>query len=277
MFGAHFGCSSIPGSSSSRDGDLVHVVRAPRGVRQHAGQVAVRDRIRRDLPLLRQQRHERAGVPEGRLVVVGHQVHHARPPAVRLRAAQPRHVDVFAGHRPHHVRPGDEDPAVAGQDHHVRQGRPVGGAAGRRAEHHGDLRHHAGRRGHRGEYRADAVQRRDALGQPRAAGVPQADHRHTARDGLVVGRDDHRAAVGAHRAALDPRVGGERDRAGPVDQAARGDRAGPVGGDRGEQGHGARVEQRGEPADRVARQGNRGRGRPVSGRPGSRLLGNGGH
>ena len=63
------------------------------------------------------------------------------------------------------------------------------------------------------------VQGLDAFGQPGAAGVPQADDRGLGRDGQVVGLDDVRAAVDAHRAALQARVAREGDGADPADAA----------------------------------------------------------
>ena len=142
---------------------------------------------------------------------VGHDVHHAGLAAVRRRAAERLHVDLLAGHRLDHVRSGDEDPAVRRHDHDVGQRRPVGGAAGGRAEHDGDLRDPAGGPDHRGEHLADAVQRLDALGQPGAAGVPQADHRDALADRRVDRVDDVPAALVAHRAAHPGAVGAERD------------------------------------------------------------------
>ena len=64
----------------------------------------------------------------------------------------------------------------------------------------------------------DRVQRDDALAQPRAAGVPEADDR--ARRRPAPARTPTRidlAAGLAHRAALDRRVGAERDRGRAVD------------------------------------------------------------
>ena len=57
----------------------------------------------------------------------------------------------------------------------------------------------------------------------------------------------------AHRATLGPRVGGERHRTGPVDEAGAGDGPAPVV--RRDQVQRARVEQRFHPHDRVPRQG----------------------
>ena len=116
-------------------------------------------------------------------------------PAVGVRPAELLHVDVLAGHRPDDVRTGDEHPAGRAHDHQVGQRRAVGGAAGRGAEHHGDLRHPAGGAHHRREHLADRVQRRDALGQPGAAGVPDADRPGTrSRSARVDGVDDVPAA-----------------------------------------------------------------------------------
>ena len=176
-------------------------------------------------------------------------VDHAGPAGVRLRAAEPGHVHVLAGHAAHHVGAGDEDPALLGEDHHVGQRGPVGGAARSGAEDHRDLRHHARGPGHSGEHGADRVQALDALAQPGTARVPQADHRRALRDGLLVGGHDRGAARGAHGAALHPGVAGERDRQHAVDLAAGGHRTAVVV--RGQQPDGPGVEQGREAVLRV--------------------------
>ena len=138
---------------------------------------------------------------------------------MRLGAAEALHVDLLAGDAADHLGAGDEDPAGAAHDHDVGQRRAVRGAAGRRAEHHRDLRHPAGGPDHRREDLADRVERDHALGEPGAAGVPQADHRHPLADREVDRVDDVPAALGAHRAAHPGGVGGERDHRRAVDLA----------------------------------------------------------
>ena len=176
---------------------------------------------------------------------VGDDVHHAGLSAVRHRPAEVLHVDLLAGDRLDHIRPGDEDPAVRRHDHDVGQRRAVGGAAGRSAEHHGDLRHPAGRPDHGGEDMADAVQRLDALGQPGTAGMPQPDDRRALPHGGLDGVDDVPAALMSHGAAHPGAVRAEGDDLGPVDPAANGQHTGGVGGM--QRGHRIRVHQRGEP------------------------------
>jgi hypothetical protein len=88
----------------------------------------------------------------------GEDVHDAGPAAVRLRSTEAQHVDVLAGDRPDDVRAGDEDPALGAEDHDVGQRRPVGRAAGSRAEHDGDLRDLARRARHHLEDPAHGVQ-----------------------------------------------------------------------------------------------------------------------
>ena len=189
------------------------------------------------------EQHGQLPGPRDRLGVRGrHHVHHPGPARVRLGAAEPGHVHVLAGHAAHHVGAGDEDPPLLGEDHQVGQRGAVGGAAGRRAEHHRDLRHHAGGPGHRREDRADRVQALDALPEPGAAGVPQPDHRRALRQRLLVGGHDRRAPLRAQRPALHPRVAGERDREHAVDLAAGGHH--PAGVVRRQQPGGPRVEQR---------------------------------
>jgi hypothetical protein len=198
-----------------------------------------------DAALVAKQRDEVPGPGKRRGVGGRHHVHDPGAARVWLGAAEPGHVHVLAGHAPHHVGAGDEDPALPGQDDHVGQGGTVGGAAGRRAEHHRDLRHHAGRPGHRGEHRTDRVQALHALAEPGAARVPQPDHGGALRERLLVRGHDRRAPGRAHRAALHPRVAGERDSGRAVDLADGRDR--PAGVLRRQQPGCSRVEQRPEP------------------------------
>jgi hypothetical protein len=170
---------------------------------------------------------------------------------VGLGAAEPQHVDVLAGHRADDVGAGDEDPAVGAEDHDVGERRAVGRAAGRRAEHDRDLRDLARGLRHGVEDPAHGVQRQDALGEPGAARVPEADDRHAVGHGEVVGVDDHPATDVAHRATHDGRVGAEGHDPGTVDVPDRREHAGVVV--RGDQLHGALVEERPQPVDRVAR------------------------
>ena len=145
---------------------------------------------------------------------------------MRLGAAEPLHVDVLAGHAAHDIGAGDEDPALVGQDHQVGQGRAVGRAAGRGAEHDRDLRHLAGGPGHGGEHQADGVQALDALAQPGAAGMPEAEA--PARRSPAPGRTPSTIAA---QPALPiappwhPRVAGERHGGHAVDQALAGQHA----------------------------------------------------
>ncbi len=110
--------------------------------------------------------------------------------------------------------------------------RAVGRAAGRRAEHDGDLRDLAGGLRHRVEDLADRVQREHALGQPGAAGVPEPDDRRLVGERALVGVHDDLAADLAHRAAHHGRVGAERDHVRAVHLADGGEHAAAVvGGD----------------------------------------------
>ena len=147
---------------------------------------------------------------EGLLLGLGEDVHDAGAPAVRLRAAEPQHVDVLAGDRADHVGTGHEDPALGAEDHDVGQRRAVRRAAGRRAEHDRDLRDLAGGLRHGVEDLADRVQRQHALGQPGAAGVPQPDDRGLVGQRPLVGVHDDLAADLAHRAAHHGGVRAER-------------------------------------------------------------------
>jgi hypothetical protein len=227
----------------------VHVVRALGGLRQQTGQVAVGD-VAGDLALVREQVGQPPGLLDRGRLGVGRDVHDAGAPAVRLGAAEAQHVDVLAGDRADHVRTGDEDPSLRAEDHHVGQRRPVRRAAGRRAEHDGDLRDLARGLRHRVEDLADRVQAEHALGQPRATGVPQADDRQLLAPRHLVRRTDDLAALVAHRAAHHGRVGAERDDRRARDRAAHGEHAGQVVG--GDQLERAGVEQVRQPGDRVA-------------------------
>ena len=147
---------------------------------------------------------------------------------MRLGAAEALHVDLLAGDAADHLGAGDEDPAGAAHDHDVGQRRAVRGAAGRRAEHDGDLRHPTGGPHHGREDLAHRVERDHTLGEAGAAGVPQADHRHPLPYREVDRLDDVLAALGAHRAAHPGGVGGERDHRRAVDLTAGAQHAGVV-------------------------------------------------
>jgi len=92
---------------------------------------------------------------------------------------------------------------------------------------------------------AHAVQRDHALGQPGAAGVPEPDHRHPLPDGRVDRVHDVPAPLDAHGAAHPGGVGGEGDRGGAVDLAARVHHAGVVARD--DQAQRAAVEEGAHP------------------------------
>ena len=192
-----------------------------------------------------EQRRHLAGPAQRVGLGVGDDVHDTGLAAVGGRAAERLHVDLLAGHRLDDVRSGDEDPAVRRHDHDVGQRRPVGRAAGGRAEHHGDLRNPPGGADDRGEHLADPVERLDALGQSGAAGMPQPDDRDALADRHVDGVDDVPAALVAHRTAHPGAVGAEGDHLGAVDPAADRPHPGGVGGV--QPGQGALVEQRRQP------------------------------
>ena len=143
-----------------------------------------------EMALLAEQSDQPAAALVGVELVVGDDVAHPRLLVVGVRAAERRHVDVLAGDTAHDVGSGDEHPAVRRHHDDVGQRRPVGGAAGREADDHRDLRDVAGRPDHRLEHQTDRVQRLYALGQPRTAGVPDAHDRALLLDGGVVGVDD---------------------------------------------------------------------------------------
>ena len=246
MFGAHCGCSSMPGLVQQPVDQRVHVVGAPRGLGQDEARLSEPSR-----PPVSSRRVSaapcRAGPCRARRCPAGRAAARAPgpgpaprrrcavtmcttpdrrpcgsgPPSRAMSTSSPVTLRTTSG-------PVTKIRPVVGQDHHVGQGRAVGGAAGRRAEHHRDLRHLARGPGHGREHRPDRVQAGHALGQPGAAGVPQPDHRRAAGERLVVGGHDGRAAGAAHRAALDPRVAGERHRRHPVDQPGAGQRAAVV-------------------------------------------------
>jgi hypothetical protein len=161
---------------------------------------------------------------------------------VRLGAAEALHVDLLAGDAADHLGPGHEDPAGAAHHDDVGQRRPVGGTAGRGAEHDGDLRHPARRADHGREDLPDRVERDHALGQPGAAGVPQAEHRHALADRGVDRVHDVLAALGAQRPTHPGRVGGEGDHRGGVDLATGVEHPGVVTGS--DQAQRAVVEER---------------------------------
>ena len=197
-----------------------------------------------------EQLHELAGPAQRLGVSGGHDVHHPGPAAVRLGAAEPGHVHILAGDAANHVGAGDEDAALLGQDHQVGQRGTVGGTASGSTEHHGDLRHLPRRPGHGREHEADRVQAFHALEDAGAAGVPQPDDRRAGLQRAVIGGDDDLAALDAHRAALEPRVAGERDGLDPVDAAGSGKHAAFVG--RQQQFQRAGVEERLKARLRVA-------------------------
>ena len=176
-FGAHLGCSSsalpVVEQARRRSGARrrrAWGTRAGTPTRSRSSTVA-------DLALVAEQGREPAGLAVARPPGVGDDVHDAGAAAVRLGAAEPQRVDVLAGDRAHDVGAGDEDPALRAEDDDVGERRAVRRAAGRRAEHHRDLRDLAGGAGHDREDLADGVQRDDALAQPGTAGVPEADDR----------------------------------------------------------------------------------------------------
>ena len=181
---------------------------------------------------------------------VGEDVHDARTPAVRLRAAEPQHVDVLAGHRADHVGTGHEDPSLGAQDHQVGERRSVRRPARGRPQHDRDLRDLAGRLRHRVEDLAHRVQGEHPLGEAGPAGVPQPHDRSPVGEGALVGVHDRLAAHLTHRAAHDRRVGAERDDVGAVHLADRRQHAAAVV--LGDQLEGALVEERREPVVRVA-------------------------
>ena len=76
-----------------------------------------------------------------------------------------------------------------------------------------------GRLRHRVEDQSHRVQGQHTLREARAAGVPETDDRRLVGDGALVRLDDHGAAVVAHRAAHDRRVGAEGDGVRAVDGA----------------------------------------------------------
>ena len=240
-------------SSSSAVDERVHVVGAPRRLGQQRVEVGVAGLglVPVEMALLAEQSDQPAAALVGVELVVGDDVAHAGLLVVGLRTAERRHVDVLAGDAAHHVGPGDEHPALRRHDDDVGQRRAVGGAAGGEADDHRDLRDVAGRADHGLEHQADRVQRLHALGQPRTAGVPDAHDRALLLDGGVVGVDDVRAALDAHRAAHDGAVGAERDGAHTVDGARGGQHAGAVA--LVQQLDGVVVEESAQAQQRVAR------------------------
>jgi hypothetical protein len=248
-----------PGVVQQPGDQRAHVVGAARGVGQQGREVgpgrdgqAVPGRLR---PA--QQQRQPPGLADRLGVGLRHHVHDPGAAAVRFRPAEPLGVDILAGHATHDVRTGDENPALAGQDDQVGEGRAVGGAARGRAEHHRDLRDLARGPGHGREHRAHRVQALHALAQPGAARVPQPDDRRAGRDRVVVSGDDRRAARAAQRAALHLGVAGERHRGQAVD--GPGAREHPVGGRREQQRQRPRVEQGLQAGPRVPGQVSRGR------------------
>ena len=123
--------------------ERVHVVGALLRLRQQGAEVTVLDLVGGQAALGAEQRGDGARPVEGFALGLGEDVHDAGAAAVRLRPTEAQHVDVLAGHRADHVGAGDEDAPLRTQDDHVGEGRPIGRAAGRGAEHDGDLRDHA--------------------------------------------------------------------------------------------------------------------------------------
>ena len=120
--------------------ERVHVVGPLGRLRQQRREVASHDVVGGQPALRTEQRGKGAASGQRLLLRVGEQMHHAGAPAVRLGASQPEHVDVLAGDRADHVGAGHEDPPLRSEDHDVGEGGAVRRAAGRRAEHHRDLR-----------------------------------------------------------------------------------------------------------------------------------------
>src|SRR5688572_12972705 len=96
----------------------------------------------------------------------------AGPPTMRLRSAQPQHVDVLTRDRPHDLRPGHEDPSFGSQDDDVGERWTVRGTTRRRSEHDGDLRDLPRRLRHDRKNAAYRVEGPHSFGKPSTAGVP---------------------------------------------------------------------------------------------------------
>ena len=200
-FGAHRGCSSMPGSSSSLGDQRLHVVGAPRDSGRNAaerprrpghptpagGSPAAPCRARPAQPtrLLaearvsgpgrpRRRRRSRGRRPDRRLCGSG-------PPSRAMSTSSPVTLRTTSGPVTK-IRPWSDRITTS-----VRAGPyaapPAAGPS--TTEICGTC---PGGTGHGGEHGADRVQALDALRQPRAAGVPQADHRHALRERRVVAR-----------------------------------------------------------------------------------------
>ncbi len=187
------------------------VVSAPGRFGQQCAEVGVLDIFQAHRTLLAEQAHESAGLIEGTLIGVGGDVDHSAAATVRFGTTEDVHVNGFTGHRLHDLRAGDEDASLRSQDHQVGKSRAVGGATGGRAKHDGNLRNLARGACHRGEDATHRVQTQHALAQPRSTGVPDANDGNRIGERAGVGGDNGAAAVVAHGAALDRRVGGEGD------------------------------------------------------------------
>ena len=208
----------------------MHVVRALGRLGQEPAEVGVLDLA--EQALVAEHRRECPRGAQRLGLGVGGDVHDAAAPTVRLGAAEALHVDVLAGDGTDDVGAGDEDSAGGTHDDDVGERRAVGGATRGGTEHDRDLWDAAGRPGHDGEHLADRVQGQDPLAQPRAAGVPEPDHRAVVCEGAGVRGQDDLAACGAHGAALDRRVGRERDGRRALDTTDAGEHAAVVlGGD----------------------------------------------
>ena len=173
-----------------------------------------------------------ARLGEGFVVGVSGDVHDAASASVGFGPAEPLHVDVFTRDRANNVRAGDEHAPLRPEDDDVGEGWAIGRATRSRPEHDRDLRDASGGAGHDVEDLADGVQRNDAFGQPGAAGVPKTDDGDVVGECAGVGGEDDLASLGAHGAAHDGGIRGERDRVSSLDHAVSGEHAGvAVGGE----------------------------------------------
>ena len=223
----------------------MHVVGALRGLGEEIAEIGVVDRGHVERALSAQQVREASALLECLCLGLGHQVHDAAAPAVRVGTAEALHVDLLARDGADDLGTGDEDPALRSEDDDVRERGAVRRSARRGAEHDGNLRHLARDARHRGEDTADAVQAGDPLAQPRTAGVPDAHDGAGVSEGAVVRRDDGAAAPVAHGPALHGGIGREGDHLGAVDRPDPDEHAAVVF--RRDRLEGAGIEERLEP------------------------------
>ena len=209
MFGAQRACNSIIDSSSSSLDQRVHVVSAPRRLRQQGRQVGI-GHLSLGGALAGQEGGQRSALLDGVGFVVRDDVHDPRAAPVRVGAAEPQHVDVLAGDRANDVGSGDEDPAFGSQDHNVGERRPVAAPPAAKPSTMEICGTFPEAMVMAWKICPTASKDSTPSSQPGAAGVPDPENRNLIVERPLVGLNDDFAAVHSHRPAHDGGVRSKR-------------------------------------------------------------------